>query len=144
MADPAYLASTLVMGLLAVGIVALVVRGRRWRQYTPQAAYGMDAGGGRPASALSKISGATSTWTVAYLLLVLGFLAGAVVTLSGALPGPAVIVGLAAALLVYLVGGVYVAMRGNGRPSAQAAAGSAVVLGLLFVLAISVKLVLGL
>lgn len=143
MAEPAYLASTLVMGLLAVGVVVLVVRGRRWQHYTPRAAYAMDAGDGRPRSGLARVAGATGTWTVAYLLLALGFLAGAVVTLSGTLSGSALIVGLMAAIVVYLVGGTYVAMRGNGRPSAQAAAGSAVVLGLLFVLGISVKLVFG-
>ena len=42
--------------------------------------------------------------------------------------------------LLFVVG-VYVAMRDNGRPSAQAAAGSAVATGLLAVLAIAVVLV---
>lgn len=144
MAELGYLASTLVMGLLALGVVVLVVRGRRWQHYTPQAAYAMDAGGGAPQSGLARVAGATSTWTVAYVVLVLGFLAGAIVTLSGVVTGPALIVGLLAAIVVYLVGGVYLAMRGNGRPSAQAAAGSVVVLGMLFVVGISVKLILGL
>jgi hypothetical protein len=143
MANPAYLASTLAMGLLAVGIVVFVVRGRRWRQYTPRAAYAMDAGGGSPASALSRVAGATNTWTAAYILLVLGLLAGLIITLSDALSGGAVIAALGALLSAYLVGGVYFAMRGNGRPSAQAAAGSAIVLGLLFVFGIGVKLVFG-
>jgi cbb3-type cytochrome oxidase subunit 3 len=144
MADPAYLAGTLVMGLLGVGVVVLVLRGRRWHHYAPTAAYGMDAGDGRPTSGLSRVANKTSTWTAAYALLVLGFLAGAIITLSGSISGPALIVALVAAIVLYLVGGVYLAMRGNGRPSAQAAAGSAVTLGLLFVLAISAKLVLGL
>lgn len=144
MADPAYLASTLVMALLAVGVVVLVLRGRQWHQYTPQAAYGMDAGGGRPRSALSRAVESTNTWTLAYVLLALVFLAGAVVTLSGGVSGSAVIVGLLVVVVAYLAGGVYIAMRGNGRPSAQAAAGSAVVLGGLVVLGISVKLALGL
>ena len=144
MADTAFLTSTLVMGLLAVGVVVLVVRGRRWRHYTPRAAYAMDAGGGRPRSRLSRIAGATSTWTIAYFLLVLGVLVGALVTLTGIVSESGLIVGFVAALVVYLVGGVYLAMRGNGRPSAQAAAASAVTLGFLFVLAISVKLALGL
>jgi len=144
MAVPGYLASTLVMGLLAIGVVVLVVRARRWRHYTPTAAYSMDAGGGLPKSGLARVAGATSTWTAAYVLLVLGVLAGAIVALSGVVSETGVIVGLVVGVVVYLVGGVYLAMRGNGRPSAQAAAGSAVTLGLLFVLGIAVKLVLGL
>jgi len=143
MADPAYLASTLVMGLLAVGVVVLVLRARQWHR-TPQAAYGGGAGGGQSSSALSRAVDSTNTWTLTYLLLALGFLAGAVVSLSGAVSGPAVIVGLVAVVVVYLVGGIYLAMRGNGRPSAQAAAASAVVLAVLVALGISVKLVLGL
>lgn len=144
MADPAYLASTLVMGLLGAGVVVLVLRGRRWYQYTPSAAYNMSAGDGRPTSGVSRIASAPSTWTVAFILLAVGVIGGATVTLSGAVPGPAMIVGLVVAIVVYLIGGVYLAMRGNGRPSAQAAAGSAVTLGLLFVAAITVKLILGL
>lgn len=144
MADPAYLASTLVMGLLAVGVLVLVVRGRRWRHYVPMAAYGLDAGGGHPRSGLSRVAGATSTWTVAYVLLVLGVLVGAIVALSGVVSETGVIVGLVVAILVYLVAGVFFAMRSNGRPTSQAVAGSAITLGLLFVLGISVKLVLGL
>ena len=144
MANAAYLVSTLVMGLLALGVVVLVVRGRHWQHYTPRAAYAMDIAGGGPRSGLARVAGATSTWTLAYVLLVVGFLAGAIVMLSGAVSGPAVIGSLLAVIVLYLVGGVYLAMRGNGRPSAQAAAGSAIILGLLFVLGISVKLILGL
>lgn len=144
MADLAYLASTLVMGLLGVGVVMMVVRGRKWHHYVPQTAYGMDAGEGRPVSGLSRLARETSTWTAAYILLVVGVIGGAVVTLSGAVSGSAMIAVLGVGVAVYLVGGVYFAMRGNGRPSAQAAAGSAVMLGFLFILAISLKLLLGL
>ena len=144
MANAAYLASTLVAGLLVIGVVVLVLRSRGWNQYTPLAAYGMDSGAGRPRGGLSRMASSTNTWTIAYLVTVLAFLVGAIVTLSGAVSGQTIIVALVAAILVYLVAGVYVAMRGNGRPSAQAAAGSAITLGMLFVLAISVKLILGL
>ena len=143
MANAAYLASTLVMALLGVGVVVLVLRGRRWEHYRPRAAYALDAGGGRPRSALSRVAGSTGAWTLGFVLLVGGFLAAVLVTVSGAISGTGVIAGLMAAIMVYLVGGVYLALRGNGRPTAQAVAGSAVMLGLLSVAVIGAKLVIG-
>jgi hypothetical protein len=144
MANAAYLASTLLMGLLGVGVVVLVLRGRHWENYRPQAAYGMDAGGGAPPSALSKVAGATGTWTVGFFLLALGFLGAVVVTVSGGIGGTAVIAGLGAAVVLQIVAGVYVALRGNGRPSSIAVAGSVVTLGLLFIAIIALDLILGL
>jgi len=144
MANAAYLASTLLMGLLGVGVVVLVLRGRHWENYRPQAAYGLQAGGGAPASPLSKVAGATSTWTVAFFVLALGFLGAVIVTASGAIGGTAVIAGLAVAVVAFLVGGVYVALRGNGRSSSVAAAASAMTLGLLFIAIIALNLILGL
>ena len=141
MVNTAYLASTLVMGLLGVGVVVLVLRVRRWQQYTPRVAYDdIDAGGGRPTTGLARMAGQTNTWTVAYVLLVLGFLLGAVVYSSGAVTGMTMIAAVGGLIAVYLVGGIYFAMREHGRPSAQAAAGSAVATGMLSVLAITVTL----
>jgi hypothetical protein len=144
MANAAYLASTLMMGLLGVGVVVLVLRGRRWENYRPQAAYGLSAGGGAPRSALSKFAGATSTWTVGFFLLALGLLGAVVVASSGAVGGTIVIAGLAVAVVAFLVGGVYVALRGNGRSSSVAAAGSAMTLGFLIIAIIALNLILGL
>jgi len=144
MANAAYLASTLVMALLGVGVVVLVLRGRRWEHYSPQAAYALDAGGGRPRSALSRVAGSTGTWTLGFFLIVGGFLAAVLVTVSGAIGGTGVVAGLVTAVVVYLVGGVYLALRGNGRPTSQAVAGSAITLGLLAVAAIGANLILGL
>jgi len=108
-----YLASTAVMALLAVGVFVLIVRGRPWHHYVPTAVYG--AASGQPESVISRAASDVNTWTAAYILLVLGVIAGAFVTLSGALAGPALIAVLAAWAL-----------------------------GLLLVLGISVKLALGL
>ena len=144
MANAAYLASTLLMGLLGVGVVVLVLRGRRWENYRPQAAYGLSAGGGAPPTALSKFAGATSTWTVGFFLLALGFLGAIVVALGADLGGTAVIAGLGVVVVAYVVGGVYLALRGNGRSSSVAAAASAMTLGLLFIAAIALNLILGL
>ncbi|WP_123536272.1 hypothetical protein [Halosimplex salinum] len=142
MVNTAYLASTVVMGLLGVGVFVLAQRLRGWEHYTPRVAYGdIDAGHGRPATGLAGVAGRTSTWTAAYIVLVLGFLLGATVYASGAITGPSMIAALGALVAVYLVGGIYFAMREHGRPSAQAAAGSAVATGMLFVVAITVLLV---
>ena len=139
MVNTAYLASTLVMGLLGVGVVALMLRVRRWQHYTPRVAYDDIDAGGRPTTGLARMAGQTNTWTAAYILLVLGFLLGAVVYSSGAVTGTAMLAALAALVAVYLVAGIYFAMREHGRPSAQAAAGSAVATGMLSVLAITVS-----
>jgi len=137
MAETAYLASTVITGLLGVGVVVLALRARRWHHYTPQGAYGdLSAGGGPPASGLGRIARATSTWTAAYFLVVLTALGGVVAFASGALTGPALVAGLGAVVAFYLVAGVYIAIRENGRSNAQATAGGAITLGLLAILAI--------
>ena len=140
MVNTAYLASTLVMGLLGVGVVVLMLRVRRWQHYTPRVAYDDIDAGGRPTTGLARMAGQTNTWTVAYTLLVLGFLLGAVVYSSGAVTGMTMIAAVGGLIAVYLVGGIYFAMREHGRPSAQAAAGSAVATGMQSVLAITVTL----
>jgi hypothetical protein len=140
MANTTYIASTVLMGLLGVGIGLFVLRSRRWRRYVPRVAAEV-AAGERPASGLAGLAGRTSTWTVAYVALVLGFMFGAMAYAGGAITGPVVIGAVVALVAAFLVAGVYLAMRDNGRPSAQAAAGSAVATGMLAVVAITVVLV---
>jgi len=141
MVNTGYLASTAVMGLLAVGVVVFMLRARRWEHYTPQVAYDMDGGSGAPATGLARLAGQESTWTVAYVVLVLGFLLGAMVYASGAITGMAMMGALGAIIALYLVAGVYIAMVEHGRTSAEAVAGSAVTTGFLFVLVITLLLV---
>jgi len=140
MVNTTYLVSMVSMGVLGVGVVLFVVRSRPWRHYVPRASYDL-AAGERPTSGLADLAGRTGTWTAAYVLLVLGFMFGAMAYAGGMVTGPAVIGAVVALVAAFLVVGVYVAMRDNGRPSAQAAAGSAVATGLLAVLAIAVVLV---
>jgi hypothetical protein len=144
MVATAYLARTLVTAVLVAGVFVLILRGRPWRHYTPQTAYSLDAGGGGPQPALSRIANSPNTWTLAYVLLVVGLLAGAVVTLTDVVPESGLIVGILVAVVVYVLVGVYYAIRSNGRSSAQAVGGSLVTLGFLVVLGISLKLILGL
>jgi hypothetical protein len=145
MADVTYLASALVMGVSLLGVVFLAARVRRWQNYAPSVAYGdMDAGPGGRQTAFSKFVNAPRTWVAAFVVLALGFMAGTMVYISGlasGIAGTALIGALGAAVVVYLVGGVYYAMRERGRPSAQAAATSAITLGSLFALVILLKLV---
>jgi cbb3-type cytochrome oxidase subunit 3 len=144
MADTAYLASTVVMGLLGVGVVVLALRVRQWRQYVPAVASGdLAAGDGRPTSGLARLAGTTGTWTVLYVVTVLAFLGGVMVYSSGAASGTVVIGGLGVLIALYMVAGVYFALREHGRPYSQATAGSAVTLGALAIAAIVLKLVLG-
>jgi hypothetical protein len=143
MAQATYLASTLAMGLLAVGVVVLVLRGRQWYQYVPEAAYGLEYGGGQPRSALSSLVRSDDAWAAAFVLILVGIIGATIVTLEGTVPVMGIVAVLGVAILVFVLAGVYAAMRSNGRPSAQAAAGSVLTFGFLLLLAISVKLVLG-
>lgn len=140
MVNTAYLASTVVTALLGVGVVVLALRSRPWHHYAPRISY-RELASGRPRGGLARAAGRTSTWTALYVVLVLGFMGGAMAYASGAVTGPAVIGAVVALVACFLVGGIYVALREHGRPSAQAAAGSAVATGMLFVLAITVVLV---
>ncbi|MEF8853060.1 MAG: hypothetical protein V5A44_05785 [Haloarculaceae archaeon] len=144
MANAAYLVSTLVMALLGVGVVVLVLRGRAWRRYVPQAAYGLSAGTGRPASGLAKVAGSTNTWTAGFILLALVALGAVVVASSGAMGSSVVVAILALGVVAFLVAGTYFAVREHGRPPSQATAAAAIVLGLLFIAVIAVNLVIGL
>ncbi|MFC7193534.1 hypothetical protein ACFQL4_00955 [Halosimplex aquaticum] len=90
MVNTAYLASTVVTALLGVGVVILALRSRPWHHYAPRVSYG-ELAGGRPRGGVAQIAGRTSTWTALYVVLVLGFLAGATGYASGAITGPAVI-----------------------------------------------------
>jgi len=145
MAESIYLASTLIMGLLIVGVVALALRARRWEHYTPQVAYGdLNAGGGRPRSAIGRVVATPSVWTATYILLAVVFLGGVIVAAGGgvSMAGPAVMGALGAVLAGYVIGGVYVALRQHGRPTAQAVGGAAVALGGLFLIGLTLQLVL--
>ena len=90
MVNTTYLVSMVSMGVLGVGVVLFVVRSRPWRHYVPRASYDL-AAGERPTSGLADLAGRTGTWTAAYVLLVLGFMFGAMAYAGGMVTGPAVI-----------------------------------------------------
>lgn len=143
MVETGYLASTLLMGLLGLGVLVLVLRARGWYEYTPQVAYGdLRAGREEPGSALSRYARSTNAWTVAYLLLVLGFTAAVLVYLSGAITGLAVVYAVGGIVALYLVVGVYVVVRDSGRPNAQAVAATVFTVALLVLAVISARLIM--
>ena len=144
MANAAYLVSTLMMALLGVGVVVLVLRGRAWRNYVPQAAYGLAAGAGQPRSGLAKVAGSTNTWTIGFILAMVGVLGAVVVVSSGAVASTVAIALLGLGVVAYLIVGTYFAIRESGRSNAQATAMAVIVLGLLLAAIIALNLVLGL
>lgn len=141
--------STVVMGVILVATVATLAkygspRGE-WitthRRYVPGGVEG--AVGRRP-----SLADNTAVWTAAFLVLVFGFGAAAVVlvggfgvTVSESL-GTVVVALFGVVLTLYLGIGVYLAARSRGHPYSMAAAQSAAVLGLVALLAIALKLIL--
>lgn len=146
--------SAVVMGVILGAAVAVLARlgspRGAWilshRRYVPGRAEGVP---GERSSPLAGIADNTTALTVAFFVLVFGFGTAAVALVGGfGLSVPAslgtVLVGLFAVVLVgYLGVGVYLAARSRGRPYSMAAAQSAAVLGLVALLAIALKLVLG-
>ena len=140
-----YLASTALMGVLVIAVVAWMVRGRRWYQYSP----------GASASTRSPVSGRESqsealadqpmVWVAAFAVLVVGLLVGVVASISGpvetqATAGLAVAVVGGVGLCGYLLFGVYLSATRRGHPRSLAVAESATVAGVLFLIAVSFQL----
>lgn len=153
MASVSYMFSTLLMGLLVVGVAVALVRLGNRRQ-RPAAAGGGDGRTddgtdtlGRYGSAIGRMARNPGTWYVVFFLLVFGFVGGALALVTSPPEiGGAVFLALglafAAALCAFLAWGVYQSSRYRGLKSAQAAMVGAWVLGSLLIVAIVVKLVL--
>lgn len=154
MAGINYVLSTVVMGLLMVGVAVAIVRVANWRQ-RPAAASGREGPGGsgegdvlgRYGAAIGAATRNPTTWYVAFFVLVFGFVGGtiALVTSPPAIGGVVFLVlGLAfgAVLCGFLVWGIYSSGRYRGLKSAQAAMAGAWALGSLLIVAITVKLIL--
>lgn len=137
MADLANLASTVVMGLLLIGVVVAVVRGRDWYDYEPTEA--PDLG-----ETLLSVARHPATWMVAFFALVGGFGAATVMLVTDAsLPGGTALiwVGFGIVLGGFAFLGAYSSARMRGRPNAQAVAEGAFLLGFLVLAVIAARLV---
>jgi hypothetical protein len=141
----AYLASTALMGVLVIAVVAWMVRGRRWYQYSPRAS---TSGRSRAADGESRseaFADRPMAWVAAFAVLVVGLLVGVVASISGpvetqAIAGLAVAVAGGAVLCGYLLFGVYLSATRRGHPRSLAVAESATVAGVLFLIAVSLQL----
>ncbi|WP_101298305.1 hypothetical protein [Halegenticoccus soli] len=144
MAQLAYFVSTVLMGLFLLAVAVSLARGGGWRQYRVDDRRSTS-------DALARVAGSPTAWTVGFLLLVFVSAATAVLFVSGAgvpesIKGAVgfVLAGVGLSVLAaYLVFGIYRSARYRGLKSAQAAAASVWVLGLLFVLAVVLKLTVG-
>jgi len=152
MANTNYVLSTVVMGLLMVGVAVAIVRIANWRQRPAVASAregprGSEEGDvlGRYGAAIGAATRTPATWYVAFFVLVFGFVGGALalVTSPPEIGGVVFLVlGLAfgAVLCGFLVWGIYSSGRYRGLASAQAAMAGAWALGSLLIVAITVKL----
>ncbi|EMA25364.1 hypothetical protein [Haloarcula amylolytica] len=142
----AYLASTALMGVLVMAVVAWMVRGRGWYQYSPGASTSSRSPAFDRESRFTEMADQPMVWVAAFAVLVVGLLVGVVASISGpvetqATAGLAVAVVGGAGLCGYLLFGVYLSATRRGHPRSLAVAESATVAGVLFLIAIGFQLV---
>lgn len=150
MAPLAFLASTLLMGVLLLAIVVGLMRARDWQRSPAGASGGGTIQSVAETDPLSGMMDRESLWVAAFLVLVLVFSGSAVLFVSDIpLPGlgevdivPALAGAFGLMLTGYLSYGIYVSARSRGRSSAMAAMISAWIIGLLFLVGLTVKLLL--
>ena len=140
------LVSAGLMGAVLVAVVAAVLVGRDWRHDDGVPGGESPALGTRGEAALRAGMSSQLVWILGFLVLAFG-LAGAVVLFlaGGSMSATAATAGAAVAavvLLVFLGVGTYRTVRFRGRSSAGAAAVTAWTLGVLFLVAVTVNLVL--
>ncbi len=123
-----YLASMIVMGVLALGVGLWSARSRQWESYTPPS---VDSAGG----ALSRLASDERTWIVSFVVLALGITGITLAVLGG---GPTTMIYAVAGLLVvgFLVVGTYAAGRSVGHPHAHAVGEAVAAFGGVFLLAV--------
>jgi len=145
----AYLASTVLMGVLAAVVVGWMLRSRGWYRYSPSAAGSAPGTGSESGWArLDRAAGRPTTWAVAFLLLVAAAGAGLLAYIGGPVESQPLVGQLIAAgggllLVSYLLFGVYLAATRRGHPRSMAVAESAVVAGTLFLVGVTARLVMG-
>ena len=124
-----YLASTVVMGLLAASVLYATVNGRSWKRYSPQAVSTEGNQGG-------FVTGGR-TWIVAFGLLSIAAVGGTLTILQSGGNGTVLIFGAAAALVVgFLLLGTYATARSRGHPHSHAIGETVGMAGAVVILAI--------
>ena len=137
-----FLVSTVLMGVVLLG-VALFIRGlRQWRHDKPEAeSSGFDA--------ISATMGNPRTWIAAYVLMIVLAAGAAWAYIAGdGIPQPVadaslIVLGavLGIAILVFVARGTYDAVRGHGRSASQAAAMGGAATGFVLLALVAVKLI---
>ncbi|RLM96241.1 hypothetical protein [Haloarcula sp. Atlit-7R] len=140
-----YLASMGLMGPFVVAVVAWIVRGRGWYQYSPGASTSARSTAGEREDRFETYADQPMAWVGAFAVLVVGLLVGVVASISGpvevqSIAGLAVAIVGGAGLCGYLLFGVYLSATRRGHPRSLAVAESATVAGVLFLIAVSFQL----
>lgn len=153
MAGIGYLTSALVMGALLVAVATTLAYGRAWHRVDRRATGGGGADGAfsRTRTVAARTSRSPTAWSAAFVAFTFGVGVLTVLFVSGETIPPAVrdVAGVALvfvtllAFVCYLFYGVYRSVRYRGLASAYAAAVGLWVLGLTFVGAIVLKLLVG-
>lgn len=138
------LVATVLMGLLTLAVALYVVRGMEWKsnRFVP---------GNGDRDTWETLDAAThhpATWALGFFALVFGTIAFAMIAVGAIeLPfnlGLGAIVAPFAVMIVLFVGlGTYGALRAHQRSTAEATVVSLLVLGTLFLLAVTANLALG-
>lgn len=135
------LVATVFAGLLLLAVTLWIARGIEWRSNDLM----VDRGDG---DTLGALASSPAVWVIVFLALALGTTGIAVFAVGGfgvTAPGVSTLAMAALGLLVllYLVGGTYVAARGRKISSAGATLTVTIVLGALLIAAIAGKLLVG-
>jgi len=138
-----YLVSTLLMGILAVFVLVAILRLRRWNSYSPAVGQADGLAAGRSRQPLwSRPAG----WILGFVALTALAVGGVFVFVTDpdapASLFSAPVLGAGGLLLVaYLLLGVYYGAKERGHSASIAAAETATVVGVLFLVAISAQLI---
>lgn len=129
MASAVYIASMILMGVLALIVIGATATSRDWYSYTPEI--------GRPeVGGLTGLSQNPTAWVVAFFLLVALALGTVLAALSGG--GTTLFLGLAGILVLgFVMIGVYAAGRSRGHPHAYAVGEVVITLGFLFLILVA-------
>lgn len=146
MAQLGYLVSTVLMGLFLVAVVGFLRLAER-REYSPT----FSRSEASPLGAIGDLARNPAVWIAVFLVVTVGAMLAAVVFVGGLVPSEAgltaagLVLGAVVGLLVggYLLWGVYTTARARGFHSAAAVMVSAWALGILVVVGIAAKLLVG-
>lgn len=133
MASYVYLASAVVMGLVAITVFVATARGREWYDYSPQI--------GRPEPGfLRGLTGDVRAWVLGFLVLVVAITAAVLAAVDGG--NLLFIFGVLGLLIVsFLTFGVYAAGRSRGHPHSHAVGEALITLGTVILIGIAINLI---